>query len=183
MTELNVLAISGSLRAGSLNSALLRAAQKHAPSGLTVEIFAGLADIPLYNGDLDTDTPPVAVTELRAAIGAADGLIIATPEYNYSVPGVLKNALDWASRPALSSVLRHKHIAIMGAAPGNFGTVRAQLALRQSFLWTKSRTLLHPEVHVFNAASRFDDAGNLVDESTIDLLRQQLDALRDQITG
>lgn len=181
MTEVTLLALSGSLRKGSLNTALLRAAQKHAPAGVTVELYDDLGRIPLYNGDLDTAVPPAAVAALRAAIAAADGLLIATPEYNYSVPGVLKNALDWASRPAASSVLREKHIAITGAAPGNFGTVRAQLALRQSFVWTRSKVLTDPEVMVFKAGERFDEAGNLTDESTIDLLRSLLEAFRAQI--
>lgn len=181
MNELKVLGISGSLRAGSLNTALLRAAQKHSPPGLSIDIYTRLGEVPLYDGDLDTETPPAAVTDLRTAIDAADALLIATPEYNYSIPGVLKNALDWASRPARTSVLLGKHLAIMGAAPGNFGTVRAQLALRQVFVWTKSRVLLHPEVMVFRAGDRFDEAGNLNDESTIELLVSLLDALARQI--
>ncbi|MFI7143041.1 NADPH-dependent FMN reductase [Streptomyces massasporeus] len=183
MTEVNILAISGSLRTGSTNTALLRAAQKHAPSGVSISLYENLGAIPLYNGDLDTDSPPTAVEELRAAIAEADGLLIATPEYNYSIPGVLKNALDWASRPAQSSALLHKHVAILGAAPGNFGTVRAQLALRQVFLWTQSKVVVRPEVLVFNCAQRFDEADNLTDETTIELMREQLTVLRDQILG
>ncbi|WP_113699330.1 NADPH-dependent FMN reductase [Nonomuraea lactucae] len=183
MTEVDILGLSGSLRAGSMNTALLRAAQKHSPAGVSVTINENLGDVPLYNGDLDTENPPAAVRELREAITRADGLLIATPEYNYSVPGVLKNALDWASRPAASSSLTHKPIAIMGAAPGNFGTVRAQLALRQSFVWTRSRVLTRPEVMVFNCAERFDQAGNLTDEKTIELIRELLTALREQVRG
>ncbi|WP_346779622.1 NADPH-dependent FMN reductase [Streptomyces sp. S3(2020)] len=183
MTDVNILAISGSLRAGSMNTALLRAAQKHAPNDVSISLYGNLGAIPLYNGDLDTDSPPSAVQELRAAIARADGLLIATPEYNYSIPGVLKNALDWASRPAQSSALLHKHVAILGAAPGNFGTVRAQLALRQVFLWTQSKVVVRPEILVFNCAQRFDEAGNLTDETTIELIREQLAVLRDQIRG
>jgi chromate reductase, NAD(P)H dehydrogenase (quinone) len=184
VTDLNILAISGSLRAGSFNTALVRNAQKHAPAGLNITLYEGLNDLPLYNGDLDTDENlPESVARLRLAIADADGLLIATPEYNYSIPGGLKNLLDWASRPAASSVLRHKHIAIMGASPSQFGTVRAQLALRQVFLWTHSHVVVKPELMLFGAAQRFDDGGNVTDEMTINLLRELLTALHDQIRG
>jgi chromate reductase len=182
--ELNILAISGSLRAASLNTALLRAAQKHAPTGMSIGLYDGLGDLPHYNGDLDDERSlPAQVARLREVIAAADGLLIATPEYNYSVPGVLKNALDWASRPKTGSSLEGKHIAIMGASPGNFGTVRSQLALRQIFVATRSATVVHPETLVFAAHERFDQAGNLTDEITIGLLREITEALRDQILG
>ena len=184
MSDLNILGISGSLRRGSLNTALLRNAVKYAPAGVRITEYHELGQIPLYNGDLDNETDlPAPVARLRDSIAEADGLLIATPEYNYSIPGVLKNALDWASRPAASSSLLHKQVAIMGAAPGNFGTVRAQLALRQVFLWTHSHAVMKPEVLVFAAGQRFDEAGNLTDETTIELLRELLAALRDQIRG
>ena len=184
MTDLNILAISGSLRAGSFNTALVRNAQKHAPAGVAISSYDGLGDLPHYNADLDNDENlPESVARLRLAIADADGLLIATPEYNYSIPGGLKNLLDWASRPAASSVLRHKHIAIAGATPGQFGTVRAQLALRQVFLWTHSHVVVKPELLLFGAAQRFDEGGNLTDETTIDLLRGLLTALHDQIRG
>ncbi|MFC0622647.1 NADPH-dependent FMN reductase [Kribbella deserti] len=184
MTDLKILAISGSLRSGSLNTALLRAAQKHAPAGLSIELYDGLGELPLYNAELDTETTlPAEVARLRNEIRAADGLLIATPEYNYSIPGGLKNAIDWASRPAADSSLLHKHLAMMGAAPGNFGTVRAQLALRQMLVWTHSRPVVKPEVMVFRANERFDDAGNLTDEDTLKLVQSLLEALRDQING
>ncbi|MEV8372307.1 NADPH-dependent FMN reductase [Kribbella sp. NPDC056861] len=179
MTDLKILGISGSLRTGSLNTALLRAAQKYAPSGLEISIYEGLEGLPLYNGDLDTEeTLPAQVRELREQINAADGLLIATPEYNYSIPGGLKNLIDWASRPAATSSLLHKPVAIMGAAPGNFGTVRAQLALRQVFVWTHSDLVVKPEVMVFKAAERFDEGGNLTDEDTVTLLQGLLDSLK-----
>jgi len=182
MSDLNILGISGSLRAGSLNTALLRAAQKHAPAGVTISLYEGLADLPHYNGDLDTEENlPAQVRELRAQIQAADGLLIATPEYNYSIPGALKNAIDWASRPSATSSLLHKPVAIMGAAPTNFGTVRAQLALRQVFVWTHSDVVVKPEVMVFRAHERFDEAGNLIDEDTINLVAALLDALAAKI--
>ncbi|MFI2431518.1 NADPH-dependent FMN reductase [Streptomyces sp. NPDC018693] len=181
MSELKILAISGSLRSASYNSALARAAQKFAPGDMTVEIYDGLRDIPLYDQDLETDTPPAPVADLRRRITEADGLFIATPEYNYGIPGPLKNALDWASRPGLNSSLTRKPIAIAGAAPTNFGTVRAQLSLRQMFLWTESDVVGKPELQIFRAHERFDETGNLTDESTIELLRGLLEALGKRI--
>ncbi|OIV39452.1 FMN reductase [Mangrovactinospora gilvigrisea] len=181
MNELTILGISGSLRTASHNSALLRAAQKFAPAGVNVEIYAGLRDIPPY--DLDLDTPqarPAAVRELRERITAADGLLIATPEFNYSIPGVLKNALDWVSTDWTKTEglpLHRKPVAIAGAAPTNFGSVRAQLALRQVFVWTDSDVVVKPEVIVFRSHERFDEGGSLVDETTVELLRGQLEAL------
>jgi len=123
---------------------------------------------------------PKPVAQLRARIHDADAVLIATPEYNYGVPGVLKNAIDWASRPAATSCLLHKNVAIMGAAPTNFGSVRAQLSLRQSFLWIHSKVLGKPEVVVFRAHDRFDDEGNLTDEGTKKLLADMVTALADQ---
>lgn len=184
VTDLNILGISGSLRAGSFNTALLANAQKHAPAGMSISVYEGLGELPHYNQDLDNDENlPESVARLRSAIAAADGLLIATPEYNYSIPGGLKNLLDWASRPAATSVLLHKNIAIAGAAPSQFGTVRAQLALRQVFLWTHSHVVVKPELMLFAAHQRFDEAGNITDETTIDLLRGLLTALHDQIRG
>jgi chromate reductase len=180
--ELVILAISGSLRTGSLNTALLAAAQKHAPSGVRIELYEGLGDLPPFNDDLDTpDCVPSSVIDLRARIGDADGLLIATPEYNYSIPGVLKNALDWASRPNPGAVLDGKNVAITGASPGNFGTSRAQMALRQVFLATRSPVVASPETLVFAAHQRFDEGGNLIDDGTIGLLRATLEGLRAQI--
>ncbi|MFE9580411.1 NADPH-dependent FMN reductase [Nocardia sp. NPDC006044] len=179
-----ILGISGSLRAESHNTALLRAAQKFS-SGLEIEIYDGLREIPPY--DLDLDTPerrPAAVTDLRARITAADGLLIATPEFNYSIPGVLKNAIDWVSTDWTKTEglpLHRKPIAIMGAAPTQFGSVRAQLALRQVFVWTESDVVVKPEVIAFRSHERFDEAGQLVDETTIDLLTGLLAALTAKI--
>ncbi|MEU3772208.1 NADPH-dependent FMN reductase [Streptomyces sp. NPDC032472] len=181
MSQLKILAISGSLREGSYNTALVRAAQKFAPGDLDIESYEGLRDIPPYDTDHDVDPAPVAVADLRRRIIEADGLFIATPEYNYGVPGVLKNALDWASRPALNSSLTGKPIAIAGAAPTNFGTVRAQLALRQSFLWTDSKVVGKPELCIFRANERFDESGNLTDETTIEILHQLLATLGQKI--
>lgn len=177
---LRVLGISGSLRADSQNTMLLRAAIRLAPEGMVIEEYAGLADVPPYNGDEDTDIPPDAVADLRERIHQADGLLIVTPEYNYGIPGVLKNALDWAStgaHPALSE----KPVAIAGAAPTNFGSVRAQLALRQMFVWTDSYVVVKPEVIVFRSHERFDSAGNLVDADTAALVGGLLGALAHKI--
>jgi chromate reductase len=173
----SVLAISGSLRARSFNSMLLDAAVRLAPAELAIEIYHGLADIPHYNGDLDTADPPATVADLRARIGAADALLISTPEYNYGTPGPLKNALDWASTPPDSSVLRGKPVALMGASPSPFGTVRSQLALRQLFLWTGSPVVTKPEVLVFSAHERFDAHGSLTDQGTAELVANLLSAL------
>jgi chromate reductase, NAD(P)H dehydrogenase (quinone) len=179
----NILGISGSLRAGSYNSALLRAARKVAPAGMDIDIYEGLRAIPPYDADLDTEAPPEPVVDLRARVRAAEGLLIATPEYNYGPSGVLKNAIDWASRPPATSPLKRKPIAIMGAAPGAFGSVRAQLSLRQAFLWTDSVVVGKPELMVFQAGQRFDGDGNLVDPQTRDLLAALLSALAALLTS
>jgi chromate reductase len=182
MSTLSVLAISGSLRAGSYNSALVRAARRHAPQGIDVEVYGRLRDIPPYDQDLDTvGLVPEPARDLRARVTAADGLLLATPEYNYGVPGVLKNALDWASRPSSASSLTLKPVAIMGAAPTNFGSVRAQLALRQLFLWTDSRVVVKPEVIVFRAQDRVGEDGEYTDATTIELVQNLLEALREEV--
>jgi chromate reductase len=181
MNNIRILGLSGSLRLGSLNTALLRAAVELAPTDIHIDIYEGLGDLPLYNADLDHDQPPEAVRDLRERIAGVDALLVATPEYNYSIPGVLKNALDWASRPVGTSVLRHKPVASMGAAPGNMGTVRAQLALRDVWLWTESIPVGKPEVHVFRALERFDGEGRLVDEMSRQLVTQLLEALRENV--
>ncbi|MFE3194848.1 NADPH-dependent FMN reductase [Nocardia sp. NPDC059240] len=184
MTDRKILALSGSLRADSHNTALLRAAQKF-NAGMDIEIYDQLREIPPY--DMDLDTPalrPAIVQELRERITAADGLLIATPEFNYSIPGVLKNALDWVSTDwtkAEGLPLLRKPIAIMGAAPTQFGSVRAQLALRQVFVWTESDVVVKPEVIAFRSHERFDEDGNLIDETTIGLLTGLLAALATKI--
>lgn len=176
--RLGVLGICGSLRAGSYNRGLLRAAQELGREhGLDIEIYERLRDIPPYDADQDTDEArPEPVRHLKDAISRAQGLVIATPEYNYSVPGVLKNAFDWASRPAKGSPLNRKPIAIMGASTGMSGTIRCQLALRQSLIFTDSFALLQPEVLIPRCADRFDAQSNLVDQSTRDLVGRQMAA-------
>jgi chromate reductase len=153
------------------------AAASIAPAGMTIELYERLRELPPYDQDLDTDPAPEPVADLRRRVSAADGLLIATPEYNYGVPGVLKNAIDWALRPSADSCLLGKPVAIIGAAPGNFGSVRAQLALRQSFPWIDARVVGKPELAVFRSHERFDADGNLIDETTSTLLTRVLDAL------
>jgi chromate reductase len=166
---LRLLGIAGSLRAQSVNRRLLRAAIELAPEGVRVEDHP-IADIPLYNGDLDVDGGPEPVRQLKEAIAAADGLLLVSPEYNYGVPGVLKNALDWASRPAYRSVLAHKPVAIAGASGSAVGTARGQGQLKQVLLGTISEVFPYPEVLVARASEKFDAEGRLVDEATRDAL-------------
>lgn len=176
MERLHLLGICGSLRRGSYNRMLLQTVIGMLPDEMTVEPTE-IDDIPLYNADLDTAEPPKAVRRFREQIAAADGLLIASPEYNYSVPGGLKNAIDWASRPANNSVLNGKPIAIMGAAGGRFGTVRGQLNWRQVFLSTGSYVMLKPELHVPNSAQTFDANGTLRDESLREFIQTYVDAV------
>jgi chromate reductase len=164
-----ILGIPGSLRKGSLNAALLRAASQYLPEGSTLEIQS-LLGVPLYNFDIEQTSTPEPVVELRRRIREADGVLIATPEYNYSIPGVLKNALDWASRPPKDSPLTHKPVGIMGTG-GMMGTVRAQSHLRQILLYNDSRVMTKPELFVARGMSKFDESGRLVDEQT----RQKLE--------
>lgn len=163
---IRVLGIAGSLRERSLNRSLLAAARELAPEGMSIDIF-DLKDIPLYNQDLDVDgLRPAAVEGLRKAIQEADALLIATPEYNHSVPGVLQNAIDWASRPPRRSSLVGKPVAVMGASPGSIGAARAQEHLRLVLHATLALVMPHPGVAVGNAREKFDEDGNLVDEPT-----------------
>ena len=174
--KLDVLGIAGSLRAGSFNRSLLRAAQELAPAGMQITAF-DLAPIPLYNADVEAKGDPEPVAALKSAIRQADALLIATPEYNFGVPGVLKNAIDWASRPPGKSVLEGKPAALLGATPGHGGTARAQLALRQSFVFTRTAVLPGPEVLVAEAPERFGEDGTLRDESTRKHVRDLLERL------
>jgi chromate reductase len=168
-----IVAISGSLRRGSFNTALLRATEQLAPQNTEMRIVS-LENIPLYNADLDVDGGPVVVRELKRQIDDSDGLLIATPEYNYGIPGVLKNAIDWASRPGFKSVLAGKPVAILGAAPGMVGTARAQAQLKQVLLSTLSEVFPYPEVLVARAHERFE-GGELRDEDTRKIVREMLE--------
>ena len=175
---LKVLGIAGSLRAASYNRALLRAARELAPEGVTIETF-DLIDVPLFNEDVEREGVPAAVQALRDAIAGADALLVATPEYNHGVPGVLKNAIDWASRPPGASPLAGKPAAVFGASPGQTGTARAQTQLRAAFVFTNTPALPQPEVLVFRAHEKFDADGRLTDESTRKWVRRLLEALAD----
>lgn len=174
---IRVLGIVGSLRHGSHNRKLLEAARALAPGGMEIRIF-DLADIPLYNGDRDKDPErPDAVDDFKRAISAADALLIATPEYNHSIPGVLQNAIDWASRPAMKSPLAGKPVGIMGASPGALGAVRAQQQLKLVLLATLAAVMPHPGVTVGQVAEKFDAAGTLVHEPTREFVAAFLEDL------
>lgn len=171
-----VLGFAGSLRKASYNRALLRAAQELAPEGMTIDIF-DLSPIPLYNFDVEQQGDPEPVTAFKNAIRAADAVLIATPEYQHGIPGVLKNALDWASRPPRSSPLQDKPAAILGATPGRLGTARAQTQLRQSLTYNRTYALLQPEVLIASAGEKFDAEGRLTDEDTRTHVRRLLEEL------
>ena len=173
---MRVLGIAGSLRKASFNRALLRAAQELAPKGMEITEF-DLASIPLYNEDVEKQGDPGPVAALKDAIRDADALLFVSPEYNYGIPGVLKNAIDWVSRPPGKSPLTGKPAAIMGASQGTGGTIRMQLALRQTFLFTETYAMLKPEVYVARAQDKFDAEGRLTDEKTREFVGALLAAL------
>ena len=170
-----ILGISGSLRRDSFNRATLRAAQELAPEGSKIETFE-LDGLPGFNQD-DEGHPPAKVVELKQRIRSADAILFVTPEYNYSVPGVLKNAIDWASRPYGDSAWNGKPVAVMGASVGVSGTVRAQYHLRQMFVFLNMYPVNQPEVMIGSAAKRFDQAGKLTDENSRKLIQQLLQEL------
>ena len=172
-----ILGIPGSLRRESYNRATLRAATQLAPDGATIEVFE-LDGIPGFNQD-DEQNPPAKVVELKQRIRESDAILFVTPEYNYSVPGVLKNAIDWASRPYGDSAWNGKPVAIMGASVGTLGTARAQYHLRQMFVFLNMFPVNQPEVMIGNAAERFDAAGNLTHDATKEFIRQLLQNLVD----
>jgi len=177
MKDLRVLGFAGSLRKGSWNRALLSAARDMAPEGMEITIH-DLIDIPLYNADLDHDADrPASVRRFKEAIAAADAVLIATPEYNYGIPGVLKNAIDWASRPGMHSVFVGKPVAMMGASSSMVGTARAQAHLRPVILSMKAEVLPHPDVLVAKAKEKFDDQRRLTDETTRKFLKEMLERL------
>jgi chromate reductase len=174
---LRILGIAGSLRKGSYNRAALRSAQKLLPQDATLEIFE-LDGIPAYNQDEEKNPPP-QVVDLKRKIREADAILLATPEYNYSVPGVLKNAIDWASRPYGDSAWNGKPVAIMGASVGIFGSARAQYHLRQMFVFLNMYPVNQPEVMIGTAQHRFDEQGNLTDEQSKKLITALLRNLVD----
>jgi len=158
-----ILGLSGSLRRASHNRALLEAAARELPDGVQLEFFERLGEIPPYNEDLDVDPAPESVAALREAITSADGLLIATPEYNGSIPGQLKNALDWASRPFPDSSLKGKPAAVIGASLGLFGALWAQAELRK-VLTTAGATVVDRELPIGQAHEAFDTDGGLIDD-------------------
>jgi chromate reductase len=172
---LKILGFAGSLRKGSYNGSLLRAAQGLVPIGAELEIF-DLDGIPLFNQDLE-DQPTEKVKAFKAKIRAADAVLIVTPEYNYSIPGVLKNAIDCASRPYGDNAFEHKPVAIMGASIGMMGSARAQYHLRQSFVFLSCFALNQPEVMVPFVHDKVDKDGNVTDEKTLSKIRELLENL------
>lgn len=171
-----ILAIPGSLRRGSFNRGLLEAAAESAPGGMTITLYDGLASLPPFDEDLERETSggPEPVRRLRGLVRTADGLLLATPEYNQSFPGVLKNAIDWLSIAAPDEVLAGKPVAVVGATPGRWGTRLAQAALRQVLHATEAPVLPAPTLFVRDAAQLFDESGRLTDEPTRAALRVML---------
>ena len=173
---MRILAVSGSLRAGSYNTALARTAAELAPEGVELELYDGLGSLPPYDGDVDGEEAPAAVEDLRARIAAADALLVVTPEYNGSVPGVLKNAIDWASRPRGRAPLQGKTVAIAGATTGNYGAIWAQQDLRK-VLGIAGARVTAGEVPVARAQHAFDEELRLVDATVRERLEEHLLAL------
>ena len=178
---IRILGIAGSLRRKSYNRAALRTAQQLAPEDAVIDIFE-LDGIPVFSED-DERQPPVKIVELKKRIREADAILFVTPEYNYSIPGGLKNAIDWASRPYGDSAWTDKPAAIMGASVGTLGTARAQYYLRQVFVFLNVHAINQPEVMIANAAQNFDAEGNLTNESTKNLMRQLLTNLVTRTRG
>jgi chromate reductase len=179
--SIHVAAISGSLREGSYNTGLLRAAAEVAPPEMHIEVF-DLHNIPMYDSALDNDADrPTPVRALKRAIDEADAMLFASPEYNHSISGVLKNAIDWASRPAGRSPMAGKPAAIMGATTGIWGTVRMQEHLRDILTATGSPVVLKPHVLVASARKRFDEDGNLLDEQTREFIAQLMRNLAEEV--
>jgi chromate reductase len=172
--SIKILGIAGSVRKASFNKSALRAAQKLVPEGASLEIF-DIDGLPGFNQD-DEKNPPAKVTELKAKIRAAGAILFVTPEYNYSIPGVLKNAIDWASRPYGDSAWTGKPVAVMGASVGVIGTARAQYHLRQVFVFLDMEAVNQPEIMI-NASKSFDDQGNLTDQTSKDLIKKLLASL------
>ena len=179
---IQLVGMSGSLRKGSYNTMLLKAATQLLPVDVSMNIVS-IKDIPLYNADLDLPAAkqrPDAVEHFRKMLTDADGILISSPEYNYSIPGGLKNAIDWASRGEDSPLLR-KPIAVIGATTGLWGTTRMQLAFHNVFLYLDMKPVYKPEVLVSQAEKKFDKNGNLIDEMAKKLLKQKLEALKEMI--
>jgi chromate reductase, NAD(P)H dehydrogenase (quinone) len=176
---MRILAVSGSLRGGSYNTSLLRAAIEAAPEGVEVELWDGIGDLPIYDQDLESAEPPDSVRRLREDWAAADAILFSTPEYNGSLPGGLKNAVDWASRPIDGAALRNKNVAVIGASTGQFGAMWAQADLRK-VLGVAGARVLGDELPVTRAPEKFDAEGRLLDTELSELLRLTLETLKDE---
>jgi chromate reductase len=176
---MRVLGIAGSLRSDSYNRKLLLAAGELLPDDVELEVFEELRAVPPYDEDDDVEPAPAAVARLRAAIAGADAILFATPEYNSSIPGQLKNALDWASRPLATSVLRNKPVAVVGASTGAFGAVWAQAELRK-VLGAAGARVVDVELPIGHADQRFDESGALTDPNLLDELREVVWSLVDE---
>jgi chromate reductase, NAD(P)H dehydrogenase (quinone) len=170
---MKILAFSGSLRQGSFNKSLLRAAAELAPEGMTIEIF-DLEGIPLFNADIEAKGDPERVKAFKKAIRNADGLLIASPEYNHGMTGVTKNAIDWASRPAKDPAISGKPVGILGASRGITGTARSQDQLRNSLKAVGAHCMAKPELLLFRAHEKINEQGKLTDESTLKFLNGYL---------
>ncbi len=177
MEPLVVCGIAGSLRQGSYNRMLLRAAQEIAPRGMEIRPFERLREIPLYDGDLEAKGIPEPVAALKRAIAEAGAVLVCTPEYNWSIPGVLKNAVDWVSRPPAETPFSRKPVALTGASPGAVGTARAQQHLRLVLASNHAWVVPGPEVLVARCQEKFDASGRLTDERTRTFLGRLLEAL------
>lgn len=175
MQPVHIVGLSGSLRAGSLNTRVLRAVPELLPEGASFELL-DLREVPLYDEDLRAQGTPPAVAALAARVHAADAVLFATPEYNYSVPGVLKNTIDWLSRSD-PQPFRDKAVGIVGATPGMLGTARAQYHLRQILVFLDAHPVNKPEVMIGGADKKLDADGRLSDPTTRELLRKLLAAL------
>jgi chromate reductase, NAD(P)H dehydrogenase (quinone) len=183
-TSIQFLGISGSLRKGSYNTSLLHAALQLLPEDVSMETF-DIGELPLYNADLDTPAAaqrPAGVQQFRDQVAKADGLVICSPEYNYGIPGGLKNAIDWASRGKDSPLIK-KPVAIMGATISLWGTVRMQLDFHHIFLYLDMRPVYKPEVLIAQAQNKFNDKGELTDTTSLDLIKKKLEALKNLIAA
>ena len=176
---MKILAVSGSKRADSYNTRLLRAAAEVAPDGVELELWEGIGEVPIYDQDLEDADLPVSVRRLREAWAAADAILFATPEYNGSVPGGLKNAIDWASRPKFAAALTNKTVAVVGASTGRFGALWAQTDLKK-ILGVAGARVVGTEIPVALAHERFDRDGRLLDEELLWQLRLHLETLAEE---
>ena len=174
-----LLGISGSIRRASYTTAILRTIAASLPAGVEMTIFP-LDEVPIYNEDLEGDLLPASVTALRRAVDRAEGLVVISPEYNHGISGVLKNAVDWVSRPGYSSILKDKPVSVMTVAPSNLGGARAQMQLRETFASTLSRVMATKQVCIGNVGSKVVD-GVLVDRATLDFALATLTVLYDDI--